>query len=201
MIKSLIAVLVAIAAGSYYFFYYPPVVLKRATGDALEQFSASVATKDRAQVAEALRALLSEDAAIRLEVNFFTLPGQGRPALTERFDKRTFIAFIDNTLYPLADYEYMSHLEEFVLADDKQSAQVVFSSKEWADGNSYYGGAAIMTRFSSQTRCEGEVTFAADAPQLTQADCVMQFRSVPKPGEAQRLNNMKDLKERLFQQP
>ena len=199
MIKALLAALVIIAGGVYYFFFHPPVVMKRATSAALDRFGEAVATKDRAKISDTLKNLLTPDAKINLEVNFFAIGNQKRP-LTQDFTKDTFISFVDNTLYPLTDYNYEARLTKFSLADDRKTAQVSFTSKEWADGAQMFGGAAVNMRFSSETQCEGSVTFTEMKPQLSGAICKMQFRSVPKPGEAARLNNMEGLREMLIQQ-
>ncbi len=194
--------LVSLAAGAgYYFFYYPPTLLKNATKGAITQFADAVNSKDRSRVGASLQTLLSDNAQIKLEVHFMALVGQNRPMLTQQFDKPGFISFIDNTLYPLTDYGYRrSQLTEFILADDQRSAQVTFTSNGWADGNSYYGGIAVMTRFSVETECKGTAIFGAATPQLQNATCIAEFRSVPKPGEAQKINNMEGLKDRLLQQ-
>lgn len=201
MIRVLVFFAALVAGASYYFLYHPPVVMKRATDKALMQFSEAVATKDRAKVGESLQALLTDDATIHLEVNFFSITGNPPPPMVQDFDKASFIRFIDNTLYPLTDYMYSPNLKKFALAGDKQSAAVTFTSKEWADGSNYYGGIAVNMRFSSDTTCEGKAVFSGKQARLQQATCSMQFRAVPKPQDLEKLQNMEGMRDYLSGKP
>jgi len=194
----LLLALLLIAGGTYYQFYYPPMVKKHATEHALQHFADAVATKDRAKIGEALQQWLTDTAHIRLEIGFFSLaqPEGGKPA-TEDFDKPTFITFIDNILYSLSDYDYRAQLHDFSLSADGKIASVAFASQAWGDGMSYYGGTGINMRFSSDSACEGEVAFDGEKPRLDKVTCKMQLRSVPKPGEAEKLQNPETLREFL----
>jgi hypothetical protein len=201
MIKAIVVVALITLAGVYYFFFHPPVVMKRQTNAALETFEQSVDTKDRAQIVKTLSELLTDDAAVRLEINFFSITQQNAPATVQDFNKQQFLGFIDNTLYPLTDYDYDAYLEEFTLVDDKQSAQLMFTSKEWGDGKNYYGGSAVEMRFSSDTACQGVVTFATGKPQLKQVICKMQFRAIPKPGEIGKMQGNMDIMKDYLTKP
>lgn len=200
--KGVLAVLaVLIAAGAYYFFYYPPTLLKRATQDALQQFADSVATKDRAKISDTLTRFLTAEAKVRLEIHILSITQPNLPPMVQDFpSKESFIQFIDNTLYPLSDYSYSAKLRQFTLAEDRQSAAVKFTSKEWGDGINYFGGASVQMRFSSDTDCEGKVIFAGEVAQLDQVVCKMEFRSVPKPGEANKFRDMDAIQDLLKQQ-
>jgi hypothetical protein len=193
-----LGVLAAAGAG-YYFGFYPPVVKEREAARALDSFAQAIASKNRATITQSLEGLLAADARIRLSVHMFAIGQPGRPALVQEFDKPAFIRFIDNTLYPLTDYGYSARIVSFSLKNDSE-ADVALASKEWADGSDMYGGVAVNMRFSSDTQCTGSVRFAGEAPQVAQLSCEMQFRSVPKPGEAQRLNNIDGLRDLLIKQ-
>jgi len=199
MIKVLSAIGVMALGIAYYLIFYPPVVMKRAARSALQQFSDSVESKDRSKISASLQNVLSDDATVKLEVNFFSLTGNV-PPMVQDFNKQTFIAFIDNTLYPLTDYAYYPELTSFKLNDDRQSAQVTFKSKEWADGANYYGGTAVNMRFSSDTACEGKAVFAGNIARLSQVTCKMQFRAVPKPQEIEKLQNMESMRDFIGKQ-
>ena len=73
------------------------------------------------------------------------------------------------------------------------------TSKAWADGTSMYGGVSVAMRYSSDTSCDGAVRFSPQ-PEFTQLTCRMQFRSVPKPGEIDKMHNLDSLKDFLQQQ-
>ena len=195
----LLFVALLIAAVSYYEFFYPPRVLRRAAEDALKQFAGAVASQDRAEVGKALEKFLADDARVTLEVNFFSATRQV-PAMTQDFTKPSFITFIDNTLFPLTDYAYEPEIRDFSLSPDGKMAAVVFTSREWADGNNYYGGLSIATRFSSETTCKGEVGVAPEGILLQRVDCSMQLRSVPKPGEYQKLRQSPEALQDLIKQ-
>lgn len=191
---------VALAAFGYFQFFYPPTVLKRATASQLQQFSDAVATQDRTKVTEVLGTMLTDDAKIRLEVTFLHIIQQNNTVWAQDFDKVSFTAFIDNLLYTTHDYNYIPRLANFALSEDRSQAAVTFTSKEWADGNAYYGGIAVDSRFSSETECEGQVRFENQMPRLSQATCKIGFRSVPKPGAADKLKNSESLRDLLLKQ-
>jgi hypothetical protein len=201
MIKTIVAVVLITLGGVYYFLFHPPVVLKRATKEMLATFEAAVDTKTSIAIERALTAMLTEDAQVRLEVQFFSITQQNAPAVVQDFNKPQFIAFIDNTLYPLSDYDYYPVLQSFELADDKQSAQVTFTSKEWGDGKNYYGGTSIEMRFSSDTECQGTVLFADKKPLLKQAVCKVSFRAVPKPSEIGKMQGNMDVMKDYLTKP
>lgn len=190
-----------VAAISYYHFFYPPNVLRRETSKALETFSLIVESRDRTKISAGFQEFLADDAAIHLEVNFFQMVSQnGKPAVVQDFTKATFIPFIDNLLYSLSEYNYAPTLESFTLADDGQSAAVTFTSTQSADGKSYYGGLNIDMRFSSNATCQGKVSFATKTPRLTQASCAVHLRSVPKSGQAEKMQNTESLQQLLREQ-
>jgi hypothetical protein len=166
------------------------VVFKRATQHALDDFSAAVKSKDRTKVAGSLKKLLPDSANIHLEISFLSITGVNpAQAMAQEFDRTSFITFIDNTLYSLNDYSYTADLQHFTLRPDRKTAEVVFTSKEWADGISYYAGGGVNTHFSSTTTCEGHVVFEEKRVMLDKAVCKMQLRSIPKPGEDHKLPN------------
>jgi hypothetical protein len=188
MKRLLIPLFVALAAGlAYHQFFYPPTLLRRATMQALADFSSAVATRDRANVSAVLERTLPETAKIHMEVGFFALTQPQTQPVTQDFDKAAFIRFIDTVLYPLDDYHYQPELEEFTLSEDRSHADVVFTSMEWADGKSYFGGLAINMRFTSTTECKGHVAFREGKPLLEEASCSVRMHSVPKPEEAQKI--------------
>ncbi len=194
----LVFVLGAMAGGLYYQFYYPPSAMERATEKALEQFSAAVETQDRAKVGEALQALLTDDAKIHLEVNFFSIsdPTGGR-AVIQDFDKPTFITFIDNILFTLADFHYAPRLREFAASDDRMSAATEFTSYARGDGPSYYAGIAVTMRFSTDTTCTGRADFNGGAPRLAEANCKVLLRTVPIDRDMHKLKNPDAIQEML----
>ncbi|MDX2074150.1 MAG: hypothetical protein SFX19_07300 [Alphaproteobacteria bacterium] len=169
-------------------FYYVSGEKKRAVQVSLQNFSDAVATKDRARVSEALTALLTDDAKIHLTVHFFSI-GNTRPAMDENFDKAGFITFVDNILYSLTDYSTTPSLESL----DSDTGAVRFTSAEWADGANMMGGVSVNMRYSSSTECTGSAVFENDTARLSQADCQLQFRQVPKPGQEGKFLNQKGL--------
>lgn len=192
----LIGLVLAIAGGSYYFFFHPPVVMKRAAEKSLAEFAEAVESQDRAKVGEALNRLLTDDAKIRLEVSFLTFPRTDRPALIQDFpDKAAFLKFMDNVLYTLTDIHYQPVLERFELAQDKQSAQVKFTSKQWADGDSMVGGTSVGMRYSGEASCEGAAVFAP--ARLHSVTCKFALLSVPRQDQMQRLRSSDAVREML----
>lgn len=182
-----------IAASLYYSFVYPPNVLKKRTDAALQSFAENVATKDRIKISESLKTLLADDAKIQLNISFFAIiQTNANKPITQDFTKDTFITFIDNVLYPLIDYSYTPTLETFTLAEDEQTASVTFTSKQWGDGASLFGGVAVDTRTSADATCEGQVRFTGEVVQLTQATCSAALRTVPKPGQEQKIQSSTD---------
>lgn len=167
-------------------YLYPPTVRQRQTRLALERFSEAVASHDRGRISGVLSELMNEDAKLTLEVQWLAFSERGRQPIVQDFTKADFVRFVDNILYTMDDYGYTPELEQFRYAKD--GATVVFTSGEWADGKSHYGGIAVSMRFSSNTRCEGEVVFAGEeVVQLKQARCTQQLRALPKPEEAHKL--------------
>lgn len=181
-IVAVIATLV-LAGSIYYLFFYPPEVLQRHTQGALDHYSDAVATKDRANIGAALKALLADDAKVRFSVSMVSGGGAARPE-AEDFSKADFITFVDNILYSLSDYAYSAppRLDAFTISADRKTATVVFSSKERAEGPDWVASTKLNMQFSSDTLCHGEVRFAPE-PQLENADCAMQLRMAPKPGQ------------------
>jgi len=193
--KNLIALLVAvlvIGGGLLAWHFSEAQVKKRSVQESLDQFAQAVASKDRAKVGAVLTSLLTYDAKIRLEVHFFSITN-ARPAMEQDFDKTQFIKFIDNTLYPLTDYSYTPALQSF----DEASGAVTFTSKEWADGANMMGGIAINMRYGSDSTCEGKAVFENKTAKLAQANCRLQFRQVPKPGQQEKFTNAATLQDLL----
>lgn len=185
--RRLIAILVLLAAGGYYLFFYTPRLLEMDTVRALEEFGEAIATGDRAKVAQALDARLDAQARVHLSVEWLSLTQRGRQPVMQDLDRENFLRFVDNVLYSLEAYAYAPQLEVFRLNKEHNEADVVFTSKEWGDGKSYYGGISVMMRFSSDTRCEGKVVFEQKRAKLREAHCSMQLRAVPKPEEAYKI--------------
>ncbi len=169
-------------------YYYVSQGKKRAVQASLMQFANAVTTKDRAKVSAALAELLTDDAKIHLTVHFFSI-GNTRPAMDEHFDKAKFITFIDNILYSLTDYSYTPSLQTL----DDTTGAVTFTSAEWADGANMMGGVSVNMRYSSNSECTGVVVFENETTRLKQADCKLQFRQVPKPGQESKFLNKNGL--------
>lgn len=196
--KPLIGALVIIIAmmfGMYsYYNSYPPQANKKLLQASLDKFAAAVATKDRPQVSAALGELLTEDATVHLEVYMFSIRTNQAPPFVQSFDKKQFIQFIDNTLYSLTDYSYTPLLKKY----DYDTGAIAFESKEWADGANMMGGIAVNMRYSSDTTCEGTAVFENEVAKLSSANCKMQFRQVPKPGQLDKLQSVESLKDLLL---
>ncbi|MGE0753886.1 MAG: hypothetical protein AB7L92_01855 [Alphaproteobacteria bacterium] len=191
--KILLPILLLIAGGVFYYLsYYPPVVLKGRTEGALQTFANSVELKDRDAVGAALDQLMTDDVQVKLDVHFFSITSSGNSGIVQDFDKGEFILFVDNVLYPLSDYGFMPQLETFVLTEDRQSAQITFTAKAWADGASLFGGVSVETRTSTDVSCQGTVRFTQTTTQLGKADCSLTLRTVPKPGQAEKIQNNAD---------
>ena len=188
MKRFIIIVVILALAGCGYYFFYPPLVLQRQTEKAFSDFSKMLALHDRAKVGEGLQKILSSTAQIHLEVRTISLSQlDGGAPVVQDFDKPAFITFIDNILFTLTEYYYEPEVVDFVLAADKKSAAVTFTSREWGDGITYYGGTGINTRFSSNSTCEGQVHFEGKNTLLDKASCTLRMTSVPKPEEAQKV--------------
>lgn len=195
LIGMLVAVLSMMFAFYAYYNFYPPQANKKIIQASLDHFSETIATKDRAQISESLNTLLADDARIHLEVYMFSLRSGGRPPFVQDFDKAQFIKFIDDTLYTLTDYAYTPRLEHYKHAD----GAIHFTSTEWADGANMLGGVKVDMRFSSQTECDGFAVVQKKIAQLKSANCKMQFRQVPKPGQAGKFQNIDTLQQLLQQ--
>ncbi len=212
-ITSLLVLLVAIISAIAAYHFSDSQVKKRATLAALEKFSESVATHDRAKISAELGELLSDDAKIRLDIHFFSI-GNPKADIGQDFDKTQFINFIDNILYSMSDYDYKPQLQSLEKNNNQENDNQVsnnqvsnnlvnsetrivkFTSVEWADGVNMLGGTAINMRYSSSSECEGIVLFAAEKLQLKKLNCRVSFRQVPKPGQEGKFlnkNNVMDL--------
>ena len=201
MKKLLIMLAVLIVTGVCYVGFYPPSIMKRTASQAIEQFNAAAATKDRAQVGAVLQKLIADGAKIHLEVNFLSLTSQTKPIMQDFPDKQSFITFIDNVLYPLTDFEYTARMDAFRASDDRKTADVTFSSFEYGDGQSLYGGTGVDMRYSSNSSCTAKAVYAdAEHAALSELSCSVQMRMVPKPGQAQKFQNMDSLNDLLKQQ-
>ncbi len=193
-----IAFVLLVLGCGYYKFMYTPHILREATQKALDDFSAAVATKDRAKVGASLSAHLMEGAKIHLEVTFFSLTQNQQKPVVEDFTKAEFLTFIDNVLYPLDDYEYTPELGDFSLNSERNAAGVTFTSSEWADGKSHYAGVAVGMRFSSNSECEGHVLFANKIPSIDTVSCKLELRAVPKPEEAYKIQSNPEAMQQLL---
>jgi hypothetical protein len=183
LLLALIAAIVLMAAGLYYNFLYPPSVMRKNTEAALQSIASVVETQDRAKLSDAIAQFLSADAKIHLDVSFSSISQANARAMSQDFDKQSFIAFIDNVLMPLTDYHYYPKLQTFLLNENKIAA-VQFTSGQRADGPSFYSGVALTMRFSGDAQCQGEVVFQEQQPKLRQASCNVLLRSVTKSDSA-----------------
>jgi len=168
--------LVSISGGAYYYFLYPPVALKHKTEHALNDFNTTVAGKDRTKIKEHLEQLLTDTSRIRLEIQFLSVLTQNNPAVVQNFDKKGFLAFLDNVLYPLQDYYFKAQILTFKLRKDKQQADVVFSSPSWAEDAAYFG----MAHFTADITCNTDVIFNAGQVNVDDADCKVHLTALPK---------------------
>lgn len=200
LLVALIFVFTLMAGGFYYENYYPPNKLKKATQASLNQFAEAVATKDLTKVSEALNTLLTDDAKVNLEVGIFAGITNQTPMTKQEFDKQSFIDFINNTLYSLSDYAYNPKLiKHDASAIASGTAPVEFTSNDWADGNNMYGGLAVAMRFTTDVSCTGTTKFdEAFVVKLSAANCVVKLRQVPKPGQADKFQNMDSVRDLLM---
>jgi hypothetical protein len=199
LIALLVVLLSAIFSAVYYFEFYPPNIMRASAKNSLEDFNASVASKDRAKISANLDELLADDASIHLEINFLTLTAQNRPIIQD-FNKQNFINFVDNTLYSLTDYNYIAELTDFRPSADRKTAETITSANNWADGAALYGGLGVNMRYSGNTNCKSSLLFSdilSDAPKITQMSCELNLRSIPKSGEASKFQNMNSLQDLL----
>ncbi len=176
-----------VAACGYYKFGYVPNLLREDTEKALDEFAQAIASQERSKVAEALDAHLTDNAKIHIEVTFFSLTQNGQRPVAEDFTKKEFMTFIDNVLYPLDHYEYTPQLVDFKVNSDRDAAEVVFTSSEWADGKGHYAGVTVGMRFSSDTECTAHVVYPGKVPSISTASCKISLRAVPKPEEAYKI--------------
>lgn len=182
--------LALIGGGVFYRYFYPPVVLRHATQEAFEDMEKVVATKDRALIATQIGQFLSPGATISLEVRFFSIVQSNEvPGKSQFFSRSEFIHFVDTLLYSLSDYSAEFEIKRFDLVPDATSAEVEFRSKHWADGHNHYGGIAVATRFSIETECAGKLLFSGRSAYLHHTKCQVDLRSVPKPGEASKIQS------------
>lgn len=197
MIRGALIAAVAALGVAYYFFFYPPVVLERKTTKALESFNRILTPMPREQIKAQLQDVLADQAVITLDVSLFRIGQADEKLAMQEFTKPQFIAFIDNTLYAMQEYGHEAHLTRFELQADRSVAAIALTSKDWADGTSYYGGQSVKMRFSAEPACEGEVTITGGKPQLAKLSCAVSLRSLPKPGEAGKMQNMEAIKQLL----
>lgn len=201
--KLLLGLVVAfIIGGIYYAFFYPPNRLRHRTEDAVASFNAVFETKDRAKIGEALNGFLTDDAHVKLTVEFVALGGQAPAPLAQDFTKAEFIKFFDNILYSLEDYSLRAQMEAFQLDNDHQGAVVTLPSSEWGDSTSsnYYAGTTINVRYGGETNCNTHMRFEDGKPKLNDAICTIQIRVLPRAGEATgKALNPQELRDRATQ--
>lgn len=173
LITAFVLLLFLAMAGGYYYSIYPPVVLKHKLQKVLTEFSIMVATRDRAKIGEALNGLLAESSPIKLEVKFAPALQQNTPGVTQEFDKKSFLPFIDNILYSLENYYFDAQVQEFNLSPDRKSALVTFHSSSWAEDRSGYMGVATNTHFNVDTTCSGEVAFNETTVTFSKVSCTL----------------------------
>lgn len=194
----LAVVLLLMGGGLYYQFLYPPSVMEKNAEAALLAFADVVESQDRAKIATAMDALLTDDAKIHLTVAFSAINQANAQPMEREYNKATFITFIDNLLATLTDYHFRPKLQEFTLNDNK-IADVLFLANQSADGPSYFEGVTLTMRFSGNTECRGQVIFDNNQPRLGAANCNVLLRSTTKPdaaggaiNQAQELRKMLD---------
>ncbi len=200
IVAIVVAGLLAAAALVYYHGFYPPNYLRRVTIAKLDAFGHTVETQDRAAIVGALNTLLADDAKIVLEISLFSIFKQDDKPVPMPFAKPDFLAFMDNTLSRLSDYHLTPQLESFALSRDHQTASVVFSSRQWADGSSFYADAAVGMHYSSAASCKVQLRFVNEAPSITDISCYVEIRSVPKPGQEGAMRSPEALQQLLKEQ-
>jgi len=197
MMRWLAIIVLFIAGGAYYQFYYPPMVLKHKTEAVLADFGKVIESKNRSSIGSRLEQLLTEQPKLHLDVFFLSFGQPDTRPVAQDFDKANFISFVDNIIFSLNDYGYQAELQNFNLSKDRTAADITFTSQEWGEGLSYYGGASITMHFSSTTICEGHVIFTSEKPQLDRLSCAMKLFSLPKPGEENKLQDPEVLRQFL----
>jgi hypothetical protein len=194
MRKAIIAavlILVIAASVAYYQFLYPPTLFKHKVQHALDDFSTTVSTKDQSKIKQALNLLLSDSSKVQLEVSFYNLSQPtGSPLLAQDFDKLSFLTFVDNIVYSLDAYGMTPHIQICDLDKEHKTAKIMFTSSEWAEGKSYYGGISMNTRFSTETTCTSDVTFNSTFVIVDSLTCKMKLLSLPKDGEEKKMIRM-----------
>lgn len=162
----------AIASAGGYFLFFAPSAAERQLQSVLDDMQRSVATKDRAKIAEALEALLADDAKITLVISFPSFGNGASKSVVQPFDKTGFIQFIDNILYSMNDYGFTAKTH-----GSKARAMLV-KGEAWSDGLSYNGGIGIPMRFTTDDQCEMYITGTLPL-HIHQMDCQVMLHLAP----------------------
>lgn len=170
IIAGMVVLLVALS-GAYYYFVWPPMALKHKTEHTLAVLNVAVDTQDRAKIANELKTLLAEQARIKLEIFFPSLPQHNAPPVVQDFDKGQFIAFVDNVLYALKTYSFDAKLREFYPGADRTTATIAFDSSAEVDDLINYSGLAAGVHFYADIACTGTADFYSGNAALDDVDC------------------------------
>lgn len=183
------AIIFAVCAAVAYFSYFSHAAsFKREAAKSLQAYAQVVASQDKPQLRAMHEQLLAPEAKITIRAQYLSITEQV-PVMTLAFDTPQFITFIDGLVAKLTDTHFEPRLENFTVNDDKNTASVIFTAKLWADGQGLYGLNTVPMRHSGDARCEAQLRYVKPAVQMSAAECTLDYRSLPKPGE---LGKMRD---------
>jgi hypothetical protein len=202
--KNIILIVIALGitlGGIYFAFFNPATIMRHAAEAEAQKLNEAFATKDRAKISAALNTLLTDDAHIKLTVEFVSLTQQGQKPMAQDFDKASFITFMDNIIYSLSDYAFGMKVENFALGADKNTAAASLPSWQWGDStsNSFYAGITTNVRYLGATSCDGTLRFENKIPRLSGATCTLELHVTPRSGEGDALSSPEQLRDMLKQ--
>lgn len=179
---------IGVVSLTYFIFFSTSARLKSEVKQSLQQFSDAVETRDRAKVKAVITDVIDDKARIKLKFDIISITQQMPPPALD-LGKAEFIAFIDSAMTDMTEYTFEYRMGGFTLADDRKSANLTFTSKEWGDGPTTYGASTIISRLSANSECSAKALFQTAKPKLSELNCTINYRSMPR---AQELNKVKD---------
>ncbi|MDX1975278.1 MAG: hypothetical protein SFT92_06340 [Rickettsiales bacterium] len=185
---AILAVLIlGMIVGIYLQFFSQGAARERAVTALLNSITETVNGQDRAKIGAAFNDALTDDAKVHLAVQFATLAQPDAPAVIQDFDKASFLPFIDNLLFSLSAYQMQYQITEQLPNAVPDELIVRFNVQQSADGNAYYAGITVQSRFMLQGACEMLLRFEGKKPRIANLSCNQRVRNSPKSEEASKL--------------
>jgi hypothetical protein len=168
----------------HHYFFYPPVVEEDRTEDALYEIGQLVASGNSAKVQQAVMRYLDDNVQIRLDVTYGVMDEEAvqnnKPAVTYNFNKRLFMAYLDNLLRSLTSFTFNARLADFNISSDWKTGDAIIMSAGGAQGASRFMTKLRTARFSYDALCEATLSLEGSRPAITVLNCKL-FTQQPQP--------------------